>query len=78
MENLLNFNLINPPLELCLGFIFIIVWDLFWRGKALWKAAKNKQKKWFVALLIINSVSILPITYYFFFSKKRNKQSSKT
>lgn len=49
-------------------------WDLAWRGFALWKAARNSQRYWFVALLIINSVGILPIIYILylkFFRKKK-------
>lgn len=41
----------------------LIVWDLVWRGLALWRAGGNGQKGWFIALLIINSVGILPIIY---------------
>lgn len=41
----------------------VIVWDLVWRGMALWRAARHEQMAWFVALLIINSVGVLPILY---------------
>ena len=53
----------------------LIIWDLVWRGIALWKAARNNDNIWFIFLLIINSVGILPIIYIFFFSKKRAKQA---
>ena len=39
------------------------VWDLVWKGLALWQAAKRRQPAWFAALLVVNSVGILPITY---------------
>ena len=49
-----------------LSIILILVfWDLFWKGLALWKAARNNQKYWFIALLILNSAGILPILYIF-------------
>lgn len=51
--------------------ILLIVWDLVWKGISLWKAARNGQKNWFIALMIINSVGILPILYLKFFQKKR-------
>ena len=41
----------------------ILVVDIILRGIALWTAAQNKSKGWFVALLIINSVGILPAIY---------------
>jgi hypothetical protein len=53
-----------------LGIILILVfWEVFWKGIALWKAARNSQKYWFVALLILNTAGILPILYIFIFQK---------
>jgi hypothetical protein len=49
----------------------LTIWDLFWRGKALWKSARNNQNYWFIALLIVNSVGILPIIYLLFFQGKK-------
>lgn len=37
--------------------------DLVLKGYALWHAGKNKQKAWFIALFIINSLGILPLIY---------------
>jgi hypothetical protein len=55
------------------GFLALILvlalWELIWKGIALWKAAKNDQKYWFIAMLIINSLGILPILYMFIFQK---------
>jgi methionyl-tRNA synthetase len=39
---------------------------------ALWKAAQNKDKWWYVAMLVINTVGILEIVYYFYFSKRKS------
>ena len=47
-----------------------LAWCLAWKGVALWKAAKADSKKWFVALLIINTVGLLEILYIYLFSKK--------
>jgi len=47
-----------------------IVWEIVWKGWALWKSARNGDKAWFVLLLIINSLGILPIAYIFVFSKR--------
>jgi cytochrome b561 len=48
----------------------LVIWELIWKGIALWKSARNSQKTWFVFLLVLNTVGILPIVYIFFFSKK--------
>jgi methionyl-tRNA synthetase len=41
----------------------IIIWALFWKGMALWRAARLKQAGWYIALLIINTVGIFEIIY---------------
>lgn len=50
--------------------LLLALWVLPWKGVALWKAARNAQKYWFIALLVINSLAILEIIYIFYFSKK--------
>jgi len=50
-------------------FIVLLVWGLFWKGFALWYAAKRDEKWWFVAFLIINTAGILEIVYIFFVAK---------
>jgi len=47
-----------------------IVWTLAWKGLALWRAAELRQKYWFIAMLIINTLGILEIIYIFFVAKK--------
>lgn len=49
----------------------VLLWSLFWKGFSLWRAAKNDQRNWFIAILILNTVGILEIIYLFFFCKKR-------
>jgi len=50
------------------------VWAAVWKGLALWKAAKNGSKIWYVVMLVVNTVGILEIIYIFFFSKKKDQQ----
>ena len=59
-----------PPIYTAL-FIMIIIWSLAWKGVALWKAARNNQVYWFIALLIINTLGILEIIYIYVFAKKQ-------
>jgi hypothetical protein len=39
------------------------IFDLILRGFALWKSAKKDQNMWFIALLVVNSMGILPLIY---------------
>jgi len=49
----------------------ILLWTLPWKGIALWKSVKSSHKKWFVAILILNTFAVLEIVYIFYFSKKK-------
>lgn len=51
-------------------FTAVLIWVLAWKGVALWTAAKANSKKWFVALLVINTLGILDILYIYCFSNK--------
>lgn len=51
----------------------LIVLELVGKGFALWRAAKNNNRNWYIALLIINTAGILPLIYLKFFSKKSVK-----
>ena len=46
-------------------FIIIIIWSLAWKIYSTWIAAKHGDKKWFVALIILNTIGILDIIYIF-------------
>ncbi len=52
-------------------FIILAVWEAIWKGIALWRAARNNQLVWFVCLLVLNTVGILPILYIFVFSQRK-------
>lgn len=54
--------------------ILLVVLDLVLRGVSLWRSARDGQKGWFIALLILNSIGILPIIYLLFFQKKNKKK----
>jgi methionyl-tRNA synthetase len=52
-----------------LALIFL-AWSLIWKGLALWRAARNQHKWWFVALLILNTAGLLEIGYLIFVDKQ--------
>lgn len=51
-----------------------IAWTIPWKGIALWKAARNSDKIWFIILLVFNTLAILEIIYIFIFSRKKEEQ----
>jgi len=53
------------------SFGLLLIWNIFWKGLALWKSAKNDQKYWFVALLLINTAGILELLYLFVFTSNK-------
>ena len=50
-----------------------VVWEMAWKGVALWRAGRNSDLAWFVVLFIFNTLGILPIIYIFAFSRKREQ-----
>lgn len=48
-------------------FVVVMVWAIAIKGYALWHAARNGQKEWFIALLVINTLGILELTYLVWF-----------
>ncbi len=48
----------------------LVVIDLILKVVGGWKAARNNQPFWFVAILIINTAGILPLVYILFFQYK--------
>ena len=43
--------------------VTVVIWELVWKGLALWRAGRNNHPGWFVALLLLNTAGILPIIY---------------
>ena len=48
-------------------FIVLAIWEMVWKGIALWKAGKNNQLTWFVFIFIFNTIGILPMLYIYGF-----------
>ena len=68
-------GLSNPypdPSETGVATFFILFWvviialaifDMVFRVKAMWRAARLSDKGWFICLFLFNTVGILPIIY---------------
>ncbi len=56
-------------------FLVLIVWSLYWKAKALWRAARRGDKAWFIALILVQSLGILDILYLYVFSQYEEQQA---
>jgi len=53
--------------------LVLVVVELILKGFALYRAAKNNQKYWFIVILVINSVGIFPLIYLLLKPSKKIK-----
>mgnify|MGYP003963734403 FL=1 len=71
-------SLISSSLGIPVWSVAIIfLWSLIWKALALWKAARQNSPIWFIALLIFNTLGILPILYIYIFSKMKRKKKKR-
>ncbi len=52
-----------------LWMILLSLWELPWKGVAMWRAAQNKHLIWFIVFLLVHLFAIPEIVYLLFFSK---------
>lgn len=57
-------------LILTIIFVLLIIWSLFWKGYSVWVASRLGHKRWFIFLLILNTLGIFQIFYIFYIAKK--------
>jgi len=50
--------------------LVVVLWTVALKGYSLWHAARNSQKRWFVALLVVNTLGILEIIYLIWYRPK--------
>jgi len=56
----------NTFLVIAILLVFV-VWSGIWKGIGLWKAGRNNQLAWFIAMIVTNTLGILPIIYLVWF-----------
>ncbi len=67
-------NFFNPIPQIGpLGVMLILLWSMFWKILALWRAAKGNQRYWFIAMLLLNTFGIAEIIFLVKFSKNKLK-----
>ena len=73
----LNDYLLNLAPGMVWFLVFLIIWSVIWKGIALWKAVKNNDLPWYIALFILNTAGLLEIFYIYVFSKRPEKKTEK-
>lgn len=69
------YTLYQHPIWITIITLILVIWSLILKGMALWFSAKNKQKAWFICLLIFNTAGILPILYLIFWRPKKSEDN---
>ncbi|MDP2651585.1 MAG: DUF5652 family protein [bacterium] len=68
--------------ELALIFVpiilVVVLWTVILKGYSLWYAARNGQKHWFIALLVINTLGILEIVYLIWYRPKSSTKENES
>jgi len=64
-----------------IAMIIIGFWTLVWKGIGLWFSARKDDKVFFILMMILNTVGIIPILYLYFktdfFKKKKFKKKKR-
>ena len=71
-------DLTQQPVWFIALVILLAIWSLIWNGIGLWHAAQHKQKSWFIAILILNTLGLLPIVYLLWFKPKGESAKNKS
>jgi hypothetical protein len=50
-------------------YVPLMIWSIFWKGWALWKAAGKRHLVWFAILLTFNTMALLEIAYIFYLNR---------
>jgi len=61
---------------LTVAIIVLVVWQTIWKGIAMWKAARNNHKVWFIVFLVVNLLAIPEILYIIFWSKPKQAKEA--
>ena len=65
------------PVNFLLLLVLLSAWELVWKGFGLWHSAQNKQKGWYVTILLLTefTVGLLPIVYLIWFKPKQKRET---
>lgn len=55
-------------------FVVVALWSVIWKGFALYRAGSLRDRGWFIALFVINTVGILEILYLTIFQHRKSRR----
>ena len=61
-DNMVEINQSFPTWVIVLVLVLVVL-EITLKGMALWRAARNQSKGWFIVFLLINTAGILPLIY---------------
>lgn len=68
---MIQINSIEQIPEEWIPIIIIIgIFELILKGLALYRSARRGEKGWYIAILILNTIGLLPLFYLLFIGKK--------
>ena len=53
--------------------VLLVLWEIIWKGIWMWHVARKGQQSWFIFILILNTLGILPILYLYVFGGMKKK-----
>ena len=68
------YHFYQHPVNFFVVLGLLSIWELVWKGFGLWHSAQNKQKGWYVAMLLLNTAGLLPIIYLIWFKPKQKRE----
>jgi len=68
------YDIYQQPVWALFGLLVLTLWTLVWEGLGLWHAAQHKQRNWFIAILVLNTLGLLPIVYLIWFRPRREEK----
>ncbi|MFA5841872.1 MAG: DUF5652 family protein [Candidatus Paceibacterota bacterium] len=56
--------------------LIILIWSVYWKGRALWTSARGTHTIWFVAFLLVNTLGVLEILYIYVLNKDKRQAAA--
>ena len=74
MYDNLMYEFYQYPATFLAMLVLLSAWEMVWKGFGLWHSAQNKQKGWYIAMLLLNTAGLLPIFYLLWFKPKQKRE----
>lgn len=62
---------LNEHPEAVAPLVALGLWALIWKAFALYRAGANRSPGWFTAILLVNSLGLLEMSYLFVFGTRK-------